>query len=410
LKAKAYDAPAHHFHKPGTRAAACVSCHMTTRNYMVVDERHDHFFRIPRPDESVTSSTPNACNACHTDKTAAWAAAAVERWYGPNRAEDSRFVEAIAAGRAGDPNAEAKLRAVAADTARSAMARATALSLLRDDGPESSGALATGMSDPDPIVRTTAVGGLDGIPAIRRIALATPLLRDPVRAVRVQAARVLVPVPVNLFTHAQRADLDSALAEYREGLLAMADMPSTHLNLGVLETDLGRIDLAEKAYLKGLSMDPYFVPARQNLATIYNRMGRNTDAERELREGIRQAPGEGELHYSLGLLLGEQAKYEEAARSLRVAAKLLPNQARVRYNLGLTLQRAGHNAEAEGALLDAARLDASDPETAYALAVFYVGQGRWEEALPFAERYAALNPQDQQAERLLGQIRAAVRR
>ena len=93
--------------------------------------------------------------------------------------------------------------------------------------------------------------------------------------------------------------------EYREGLLAVADMPSTHLNLGVLETDLGRKDLAEQAYRKALSMDPYFIPARQNLATIYNQMGRNADAERELREGIRQAPEQGELHYSLGLLLAE---------------------------------------------------------------------------------------------------------
>jgi predicted CXXCH cytochrome family protein len=408
LRAKAYDAPTHHFHAQGTKAAQCVSCHMATRNYMIVHERHDHFFRIPRPDESVRWGTPNACNACHTDKSAAWATAAVVRWYGDRRPADSRFVEAVAAGQAGEANAEAALRAVAADTARSPMARATALSLLRGDDPETSGILATGTADPDPIVRATAAGGLENLPATRRIALAVPLLHDPVRAVRVQAARVLAPVPVNLFTQAQRGDLDSALVEYRQGLLAMADMPSTHLNLGVLETDLGRLDLAEQAYRKALSMDPYFIPARQNLATIYNRLGRNAEAERELREGIRQAPDHGELHYSLGLLLAEGGRYEEAANSLREAAKLLPNQARIRYNLGLTLQRIGRNAEAERALLDAARLDAGDPEAAYALAVFYLSQRRFKEALPYAERYAQLNPGDEQANGLLRQIRQAL--
>ncbi len=405
LRAKNYDTPAHHFHAQGTKAAQCVSCHMTSRNYMIVDERRDHFFRIPRPDESVRWRTPNACNGCHGDKTAGWAAAAVERWYGARRPADSRFVEAVAAGQAGEASAEAALRAVAADTARSAIARATALSLLRGNGPETSGALATGMTDPDPIVRATAAGGLDVLPAVRRIALAAPLLRDPVRAVRIQAARVLAPVPLNLFTSAQKADLDSALMEYREGLLAVADMPSTHLNLGVLETDLGRMDLAEQAYRKALSMDPYFIPARQNLATIYNRMGRNADAERELREGIRQAPENGELHYSLGLLLAEGGRYEEAARSLREAAKLLPNQARIRYNLGLTLQRIGRNDEAERALLDAARIDPGDPETAYALALFYLSQRRFREALPYAERNAELNPGDEQANRLVRQVR-----
>lgn len=404
LRAKDYDSPAHHFHAQGTKAAQCVSCHMTARNYMIVDERRDHFFRIPRPDESVKWRTPNACNACHGDKSAEWAAAAVVRWYGDRQPADSRFVEAVAAGQAGEANAETALRIVVTDTTRSAMARATALSLLRGNDPETSGILATGMADPDPIVRATAAGGLDVLPAVRRIALAVPLLRDPVRAVRIQAARVLAPVPMNLFTSDQKADLDSALVEYRQGLLAVADMPSTHLNLGVLETDLGRVDLAEQAYRKALSMDPYFIPARQNLATIYNRMGRNADAERELREGIRQAPDNGELHYSLGLLLAEGGRYDEAARSLREAARLLPNQARIRYNLGLTLQRIGRNGEAERALLDAARLDAGDPEAAYAVAVFYVGQGRWKEALPYAERYAALNPGDEQANRLLHQI------
>ena len=56
-------------HPPCTIAAPeCVSCHMPARNYMVVDVRHDHSFRIPRPDLSVELGTPNACNDCHRDK------------------------------------------------------------------------------------------------------------------------------------------------------------------------------------------------------------------------------------------------------------------------------------------------------------------------------------------------------
>ena len=48
---------------------ACASCHMPARTYMVVDRRHDHSFRVPRPDLSAKLGTPNACNDCHTDKT-----------------------------------------------------------------------------------------------------------------------------------------------------------------------------------------------------------------------------------------------------------------------------------------------------------------------------------------------------
>ena len=41
---------------------------------MVVDKRHDHSFRVPRPDLSDKLQTSNACTDCHKDKPAAWAA------------------------------------------------------------------------------------------------------------------------------------------------------------------------------------------------------------------------------------------------------------------------------------------------------------------------------------------------
>ena len=78
-----YAAVAHHRHATADPALACASCHMPARTYMVVDIRHDHGFRIPRPDLSVKLGTPNACNDCHRDKPATWAAAAIETWHGP---------------------------------------------------------------------------------------------------------------------------------------------------------------------------------------------------------------------------------------------------------------------------------------------------------------------------------------
>ena len=48
-----YDAPTHTHHPSGTAGAACTACHMPATTYMVVDPRHDHSLRIPRPDLSV---------------------------------------------------------------------------------------------------------------------------------------------------------------------------------------------------------------------------------------------------------------------------------------------------------------------------------------------------------------------
>jgi hypothetical protein len=62
---------------------------MPVHTYMVIDRRHDHSFRVPRPDLSAKLGTPDACSGCHTDKSANWAATAVENWFGLDR-EDQR--------------------------------------------------------------------------------------------------------------------------------------------------------------------------------------------------------------------------------------------------------------------------------------------------------------------------------
>ena len=52
-----YAAASHHHHKEQSPESRCAACHMPVRTYMVVDQRHDHSFRIPRPDESVKYGT-----------------------------------------------------------------------------------------------------------------------------------------------------------------------------------------------------------------------------------------------------------------------------------------------------------------------------------------------------------------
>ena len=76
-------ASAEHQHH-GEGEAACVDCHMPTRVYMGIDARRDHSLRIPRPDHSATTGAPNACNGCHTQESAEWAAEKfAKRWGSP---------------------------------------------------------------------------------------------------------------------------------------------------------------------------------------------------------------------------------------------------------------------------------------------------------------------------------------
>ena len=128
-----YDTPAHHHHQTGSKGAACAACHMPTTTYMVVDPRHDHSMRIPRPDLSVKLGTPNACTNCHADRKAQWAADAVQKWYGHTPGGYQAFGEAFAAALRQAPDARSQLMKIAGDATQPAIVRASALERLASD-------------------------------------------------------------------------------------------------------------------------------------------------------------------------------------------------------------------------------------------------------------------------------------
>src|SRR5260370_26979778 len=152
-----YAAVTHHRHEG--KNLPCASCHMPERAYMVVDRRHDHSFRIPRPDLSVELGTSNACNDCHRDKSSAWAAAAIESWPGSGAKGFQNYAQAFHAAWMEKADAAALLAAVASDGNAPAIARAGALSELGQRlSPANVNLARTGLSDPDPMVR---IGALD---------------------------------------------------------------------------------------------------------------------------------------------------------------------------------------------------------------------------------------------------------
>jgi len=339
LKHRDYDSPAHHFHKPGSAGAQCVSCHMAERTYMVIDPRRDHSLRIPRPDLSVKLGTPNACNLCHSDKPAQWASEAVARWYGPSRRHEPHFGEALWAGRTRQIDASSRLAALARDNSQPDVARATALELLRRyPGSTTNEIIRDALAHSDPMMRRAALEGLDALAPAQRAALATPLLSDPVRAVRIEAARLLASSPHD---EASRSAFEAALAEYIAAQRENADRPEGHLNLGGLYIDLHRSEKAQAELNKAIELDPAFVPAYVNLADLQRVSGTEREAEETLRRGLRVAPGSAPLHHALGLSLVRQRRAKEALAALAIAAKMAPEDPRYAYVYGVALHDLG---------------------------------------------------------------------
>ncbi len=410
-----YDTPQHHYHpdssKPGT---LCVECHMAETTYMVVDPRRDHSMRIPRPDLTVSLGIPNACNsrACHDagkGEGPKWALEYVEKWYGPKKKEPRHFAYAIDAGRKGTPEGERLLVEAARRKDLSAMVRASVLLLLGRHGtPDAWAMIRQGLEDREGLVRLAAVRAMEHAPESELQRRVAPLLSDPLRAVRTEAARVLARLPREVLNPKQAKAFDAAMAEYMEGQKYLADRPGSHLAIGMIREKQRRLDEAEAAYLRALRLDPESIQARKNVAVLYACLGRNAEAETQLRKLIELVPDWGQGHYELGLLLAEDKdRLEEAAVWLAKAVELTPGNPRFRYNLALAMQHLGRIEEANREYREAHRLAPSDPDILRAAAIFFYQQKQWKAALGCAERLCRLVPSDRRAAALLSEIRRA---
>jgi predicted CXXCH cytochrome family protein len=338
-RADAYDTREHHFHKKlhegePSDGALCVKCHMPEQPYMVIDERADHSLRVPRPDLSQTLGTPNACSqgGCHDDKPLNWSVDAFTRWYG--EAKKPHYGPTLAAGREGRPEAQDDLVRLAADELYPAIVRATALSLLgRYPGEVSVRAFTTALADADPLVRYTAVTSVVAGGSEELVELVAPLLFDPVKAVRMQAAVQLADIDANLLKPYQREALAEALSEYRKAMEYSLDFAFAGHNLGNLAARLGDAAEAEKYYRTAILIDDLFYPAKANLAVVLNSRGRNDEAEALLRSILEDYPEQYDVAYSLGLLLAEMGRYPEAESYLAVAAEGMPDHPGAARNL-----------------------------------------------------------------------------
>jgi predicted CXXCH cytochrome family protein len=401
-----YAAASHHRHEAANPPLACASCHMPARTYMVVDRRHDHGFRVPRPDLSVKLGTPNACNDCHSDQSAEWAAAAVERWYGPERKGFQKYAEAFHSAWTEKADAAALLSVVAADRSAPAFARASALSeLVPRVSPSNIGLARTGLADPDPMVRIGALDMLESVPAAQIWPLASPLLSDSNRGVRIRAAALLAPVPTASQPAADREAFERAAAEFIAAQRLNADRPEARSALGNFYARRGRAPDAEAEYKAALRLSPRYAPAAINLADLYRQLGRDGEGEGVLHAAIGSSPDDAGLHHALGLTLTRLKRYQESLAELRRAAELDPDRARYAYVYAVALHSAGHADEAMTVLKDSAARHPDDRDTLLALISYSRDAGDFAGALGYAERLGRLAPGDVSLNALIENLR-----
>ncbi len=345
-----YDDQTHTHHHAGSAGAQCTGCHMPITVYMQRDARHDHSFSRPDPELTLSLGVPNACNRCHADRDAAWAAEQVRAWYPDDalRAQRRAVATALAAGRGGDPGSVPGLLALLGGTS-DPVRRASAARLLARF-PTSSGVtpgLLAAMRDPEPLVRTGAAWSIAQRPALAPDArdAMVAALDDPILTVRLNAAVGLRSVAADTLPPTAAQALARADAEWRTSQELGADTPEARYNLAIVFASTGRTAEAEREYRAALRLWPRSIQARHNLALLLAQQGRVTEAAQELETLIADDPVPASA-FALGLLYGQMGRWQDAARALDRCLEEDPAYPRARYNRALALAKAGETTAA----------------------------------------------------------------
>jgi predicted CXXCH cytochrome family protein len=351
-----YDTVSHTHHAVGTPGSQCIDCHMTSRVYMGTDRRHDHSFRIPRPDLTEGIGTPNACNDCHSDETANWADLKIREWFPNGVSGRFHWGQALHAVRSNQKNAPILLGLALDDEQLPAIVRGTLLSeysRLRQEpdfrNREDLQRIVGNLTAPDPLVRRGALLGLQMESPYDLGSWILQFLEDPDRSVRLTAAQYLAEVILQWPESTESPKppiLDRALLEYRRSQEIHSDRAEALVNLAQLAETAGDLDQAESIYRKALKREPHFCPASVNLSDLLARAGKLQEAITLLDRAISRVGDDSGLHHARGLLLIRSDRREEGFQAIEKAYTLSPESLRYAYVYAIALHDFGNTSEA----------------------------------------------------------------
>lgn len=392
-RADVYDQRSHHHHPDDSAGALCANCHMPETTYMVVDPRRDHSIRIPRPDLSVVSGVPNACNQCHQEHDADWALAALREWGVSFRDTATHPARALQRLATGDRRAVPDVLALANDATAAPIMRATALQALGRAGADSVATIAEPLlHSADPLLRLGAVRGLASLPLDQRYPLLAPLAADPVTTVRVAVAEALAAVPLAQLPEARAEPLRRLFAEYSEIQRQLADMPGNLLQLAAFLQERGDSPAAERAYREALELNPQLLTARLNLADLLRTQQREEEAANQLQQALQVAPDHGPSLHALGLLEIRRGNREQALAHLERAAAVEEQGVRHRYVYAIALQDSGQTRQAVATLQTLHRATPANEEVLVALVQYSAELGQRQQAQGYARQLMELAP------------------
>jgi len=151
-------------------------------------------------------------------------------------------------------------------------------------------------------------------------------------------------------------------------------------------------------------VDSEFFEAQYNLGIVLYEQGRLDSAEAAFRRAVSMAPHRPQTHTRLGDTLFDQQHPEQALGSYRRALEIDPDDAANHFNVGKTLEVMGNSNEAIAAYRRSLELNPQSAVAQQSLAGLLHQQGKSDEAVAVYQRWLAANPDDPIARHMVSAI------
>ena len=189
---------------------------------------------------------------------------------------------------------------------------------------------------------------------------------------------------------------DRILPELHAFVADHPDSPRAHYDLGYVLFRIHQMGPSIKELSRSLQLNVDNAEAHKILGLDCSIVGRYDLAETELLAAERLRPDSAEIHYFLGRTYYTRGIYPLARREYETALRLDPAYMKAYSNLGLTLETLDDSDSALKNYTAAAELDKGQSlhsEWPYVyLSAFYNRQGKSAEALDYARKALAINP------------------
>ncbi len=154
-------------------------------------------------------------------------------------------------------------------------------------------------------------------------------------------------------TSLNQKNLAAALRQFKAAIAADAKGVEAHYYLGVTQARANKDKVAEGHFLKALTLDRTFLPARLDLGVLYYQLGKDQQAMEAFKAVEKIDPGRARVHYYQGLILRRTGSAKASRAKLEKAVSLDASLAgAIRFQSAISHYESGAFDSAKAAFKD----------------------------------------------------------